>query len=331
METQGISKKVLCGAVFLSFWLFSAGVQAAGDYPDRPIQVIVGWTAGASEDLRFRSLAPKMEEILGQPVVVVNKPGAAALVSMTLLAKSKPDGYTIGNTSSSSLLFLPHMQKVEYDTLTDFTFIAGTCGQPYAIVVRSDAPWKTWPELQDYIKKNPGKLKYGTYGLGGGVHVFMDVMGRKLGLDWTHVPFKGDQPAITALLGGHIPVAGLSSGFVPHAKAGKFRPLGIFADKRIRAFPDVPTLKELGFAFDYRWADVLGFSGPKGLAPEIVGKLENAIKQAVESGPFQKAMEQLENEAMYRDSQTFTKIIRELYPQVGKMVEQAGLAYQPGK
>jgi tripartite-type tricarboxylate transporter receptor subunit TctC len=159
----------------------------------------------------------------------------------------------------------------------------------------------------------------------------MDVMGRKVGLDWTHVPFKGDQPAITALLGGHIPIAGLSSGFVPHARAGKFRPLAIFTDNRLRAFPEVPTLKELGFAFDYRWAEVLGFTGPKGLPPEVVSKLENAIKQAVESAPFQRAMEQLENEAKYRDSQTFTRVIHELYPEVGKMVEQAGMLYQPGK
>lgn len=331
MKMHGLSRKLVPLSFFLFLWQFPSNIQAAGEYPNKPIQVIVGWTAGASEDLRFRSLAPKMEEILGQPVVVTNKPGAAALLSMTFIAKSKPDGYTIGNASSSSLLFLPHMQKVEYDTLTDFTFIAGTCGQPYAIVVRSDAPWKTWPELVDYIKKNPGKLKYGTYGIGGGVHVFMDVMGKKLSLDWTHVPFKGDQPAITALLGGHIPVAGLSSGFVPHARAGKFRPLAIFADNRLKAFPDVPTLKELGFAFDYRWAEVLGFTGPKGLPPEVVSKLEGAIKQATESAPFQKAMEQLENEAKYRDSQTFTRVINELYPEVGKMVEQAGLLYPSGK
>jgi tripartite-type tricarboxylate transporter receptor subunit TctC len=328
---RGVSKSLIVLSVLLFLLQFPYSVQAAGDYPNKPIQVLVGWTAGASEDLRFRSLAPKMEEILGQPVVVVNKPGAAAAVSMTLIAKSKPDGYTIGNTSSSSLLFIPYMQKIEYNTLTDFTFIAGTCTQPFGVVVRSDAPWKTWGELIDYIKKNPGKLKYGTYGIGGGVHVFMDVMGRKLGLDWTHVPFKGDQPAITALLGGHIPVAGLSSGFVPHARVGKFRPLAIFADNRLRAFPDVPTLKELGFDFDYRWTEVLGFSGPQGLPPEVVSKLENAIKQAVESSPFQKAMEQLENEAKYRDNQTFTKVIHELYPQTGKMIEQAGLLYQPGK
>ncbi|MFH1757585.1 MAG: tripartite tricarboxylate transporter substrate binding protein [Pseudomonadota bacterium] len=331
METCCVSKRLFVGLVLLFLWQFPSSAQASSDYPNKPIQVIVGWTAGASEDLRFRSLAPKMEEVLGQPIVVINKPGAAAAISMTLIAKAKPDGYTIGNSSSSSLLFKPHMEKMEYNTLTDFTFIAGTCTQPYAIVVRNDAPWKTFQSFIDYAKKNPGKIKYGTYGVGGGVHIFIDAIGKNLGLKWGHVPFKGDQPNITALLGGHVPVSGTSSAFIPHAKAGKLRPLAIFSDERLRAFPDVPTLKECGFNFDYRWTEILGFSGPKGLPPEIVGKLENAIKQAVDSIPFKNAMGQLENEAKFRNSQTFTKIIHELYPQVGKMVEQAGLAYQPGK
>ena len=305
--------------------------HAASDFHNKPIQVIVGWTAGASEDLRFRALATKMEEVLGQPVIVVNKPGAAGVVSMSLIGRAKPDGYTIGNANSGALVFVPQMQKVEYNPLTDFTFIAGTCNQPFALVVRSDAPWKTLAELIDYIKRNPGKVKYGTYGTGGGLHVYLEVLGKKLGLDWAHVPFKGDQPNITALLGGHVPVIGASSAFIPHARAGKVRPLAIAGDNRLRAFPDIPTLKECGFDFDFRWTEGLGFSGPKGLSPEIVARLENAIKQAVESPAFKQVMEQLENETKYRDSQTFTRLFHELYPSVGKMIEQAGLLYQSGK
>jgi tripartite-type tricarboxylate transporter receptor subunit TctC len=317
--------------VMMFLFLLASNSQAASDYPNRPIEIIVGWTTGASEDLRFRSLAPKMSEVLGQPVVVVNKPGAASLLGMTFVSRTRPDGYTIGNASSSSLLFLPHMQKLEFNPLTDFTFIAGTCTQPYGVIVKSDSPWKTWQELIDYTKKNPGQVKYGTFGTGSGPHVYMDFLGRKIGIDWAHVPFKGDLPAITALLGGHITVAGISSGFVPHARAGKVRPLAIFAENRLKAFPDVPTLKEVGFSLDYRWAEVLGFAGPKGLPPEIVSKLENAIKQAVESAPFQNAMKTLENEDKFRDSRTFTKAIHELYPQVGRMMEEIGLAKKPEK
>lgn len=322
--------KIISGALAIALWAWSPGAGAATEYPTKPIQVIVGWTAGASEDLRFRALAGKMEEVLKQPVIVVNKPGAAALVSMTLIAKAKPDGYTIGNTSSSSVLFLPHMQKVEYDPLTGFTYIAGTCSQPYGIVVRNDAPWKTFQELIEHAKKNPGKIKYGTYGIGGGVHIFMDVMGKKLGLEWVHVPFKGDQPNLVALMGGHVPVSGASSAFIPHARAGKLRPLAIFADNRLRAFPQVPTLKECGFDFDYRWTEILGFSGPKGLPPEIVQKLETAIKHAVDSPAFAQVMTQLENESKYRDSKTFTRTIHELYPRVREMIEKVGLL-DPGK
>ena len=332
MFTLGnFSKTIICFLAILFVSQFAVSTQASGDYPNRPIQLIVGWTAGASEDLRFRALATKMEEVLGQPVIVVNKPGAAAVVSMSLIAKAKPDGYTIGNANSGAIVFVPQMQKVEYNPLTDFTFIAGTCNQPFALVVRSDAPWKTLGELIDYIKKNPGKVKFGTYGTGGGLHVYLEVLGKKLGLDWSHIPFKGDQPNITALLGGHVPVIGASSAFIPHARAGKLRPLAIAGDNRVRAFPDIPTLKECGFDFDFRWTEGLGFSGPKGLPPEIVAKLENVIKQAVESPAFKQVMEQLENEAKYRDSWTFTQLFHELYPRVGKMIEQAGMLYQPGK
>ena len=122
-----------------------------------------------------------------------------------------------------------------------------------------------------------------------------------------------------------------SSAFIPLARAGKLRPLAILADSRIRAFPDVPTLKELGFDFDYRWTEGLGFSGPKGIPPEIVSKLEKAIQQAVDSPPFQKVMEQLENEAKFRDSRTFTKLFHDLFPRVRKMIDQAGLLQQPEK
>lgn len=307
------------------FFHFTGNAQAASDYPNKPIQVIVAWSAGASEDLRARSLAPKMEQVLGQPFMVVNKPGAAGTLGLTLVAKGKPDGYLIGSSPTSPILFAPHVQKVEYDPLTDFTYLAGTAVQPYGILVRSDAPWKNLQELVDYINKNPGKVKYGSFGLGGLGHVYMEELGRQWTLNWVHVPFKGDAPNITALLGGHVPVIVSSSAFVPHVKSGKLRLLGLLTAKRSSTFPDVPTLKEMGFKLDLRGNEVLGFCGPKGMPPEIVKKLENAFRQAVGSLEYRKAMEQLDNEGLFRDSQTFTTLIRELYPQIGETIRNLGL------
>jgi len=327
---MGIKGKVLIWLLVLLapalLFKFSDIGQATGDYPTRPIQIIVGWSAGASDDLRARSLAPTLEKALGQPVVVVNKPGAAGTLGLTFVAKSKPDGYTLGSASTSPILFAPHVQKLEYNPLIDFTYIAGTAAQPWGIVVKSDASWKTLEELIDYVRQNPGKIKYGSWGIGGGAHVYMEFLAKAKGLNWVHVPFKGDQPSLTALLGGHIPVALSSSAFVPHAKAGKVRPLAIIAETRMAAFPQAPTLKELGFTFDLRVSGVLGFCGPKGLPTETLKKLENAFKRAVESIEYKEAMEKLDNEADYRDSQTFTKLIHELYPQIGEMIKKLNLS-----
>ena len=304
---------------------FAGAVQAASDYPNKPINVIVAWSAGASEDMRARALAPTLEKVLGQPVLVVNKPGAAGTLGMTLTAKSKPDGYNLVSSSASPLITAPFLQKIEYNPMTDFTFIAGTAIQPYTLVVRSDAPWKNLDELIKYVKENPGKVKYGHTGIGGINHIYMEMFGKAKGLNWVQVPFKGDTPNITALLGGHVPIASTSSASVPHIRAGKMRMLAVLGAKRIPSFPETPALAEFGLDVDLRGGEILGFSGPKGIPPEIVSKLENAFKQAVESPENKTVMEQLANIPNFRDSKTFTKLILELNPRTGEMIKQLGI------
>lgn len=316
----------LIGAFVLGALSMAGLVLAAGDFPSKPIQVIIGWSAGGSEDMRARALAPKLQEVLGQPVVIVNKPGGSGSLGLTFTAKSKPDGYTISSCSTSPVLFLPHLQKIEFDPVADFTYIAGTAIQPYTIGVRSDAPWKTFDELLDHVKKNPGKIKYGSPGLGHYCQIYMELLAKSRGLNWVHVPFKGDQPAITALLGGHIPVSANSSAIIPHHKAGKVRMLALVAESRMPMFPQIPVLKEYGYKFDLRANEVLGFSGPKGIPADVVKKLENAFRLAVQSPEYKKIMEQLDNEGNFRDSQTFTKLVKDLYPRVGEMIKEAGVS-----
>jgi tripartite-type tricarboxylate transporter receptor subunit TctC len=324
-------RRIVFGGGLFLFTLASMGIlavpyAAAVEFPTKPIQIIVGWAAGGSEDMRARALAPKLQEVLGQPVVVVNKPGASGGIGLTFTAKSKPDGYTLSSVSTSPVLFLPHLQKVEFDPIADFTYIAGTATQPYTINVAADAPWKTLDELLDHVKKNPGKVKYGSPGLGHYCQIYMELLARSRGLNWVHVPFKGDAPAITALLGGHIPVSANSSAIIPQVRAGKARMLAIVAETRMAMFPDIPTLKEYGFKFDMRANEVLGFGGPKGIPAEVVKKLEDAFRQAVESPEYKKVMEQLDNEPKFRDSKTFTRLIHELYPIIGQMIKEAGVA-----
>jgi len=300
----------------------SAYGQSRTEYPNREIELIVAFAPGGSEDMRARTLAAKLTEILGQPVVVVNKPGASGTVGMTLLAKAKPDGYTIGSTSASPLIFAPHLQKVEYDPVSDFTYICGSATQPFAICVKQDARWKAMDELLDYAKLHPGEIKYAHPGTGHQSHVYMEAVCRARGVKMVGIPFKGDSESITALLGGHVVVASLASTFIPHAKAGKIRPLAMFSESRVRLFPEVPTLKELGFKFDLRAPTVLGYGAPKGLPPEIRRKLEGAFEQAIKSPEFATVLKQLDNEVLYRQGETYKKLISELYQAIGKMLKE---------
>lgn len=305
------------------FFLLAPAVQASSDYPNRAIQYIACYAPGGSDDLRARALAPTLEKVLGQPVVVVNKVGASGSLAMTVLAKAKPDGYTLGN-AGAPLIFNPYTLKVDYNSLTDFTYIAGTATQAWGIVVKADAPWKTMDELLEYIKKNPGKLRYGSWGIGGGSHIYMEAIGRARGLKWIHIPFKGDQPLITALLGGHIPVGLTSASFFPYVKSGQLRALAVLDHSRIAAFPQVPTLKELGF--DFVLANgILGTCAPKGVPPAIVKKLESALRQAAESDDFRHTAERLHAEPRYRGSQEFTREVKEAYLQIGEMIKELGI------
>ena len=324
MKTMnGVSKSLLVLSAFLFLLQFPSSAQSAGDYPNKPIQLIVGTSPGGSEDGRARALAPTLEKVLGQPIVVINKPGAAGAVSLALVAKSKPDGYTLVSVAGSHLL-LPYMQNVGYNSFTDFTHVSGVGIQPFGIVVRNDAPWKTLGDFIDYVKNHPG-TKYGSWGQLGRGHIFMEMLGTAADIKWDHVPYKGDVPCITSLLGGHIQVAVSAASFVPHARAGKLRILALLTEKRSAIFPQVPTLKEVGFNFDFRTNECIGYSGPKGLPLEILMKLENAFKQAVESDEFKQLMDKFGSEANYKDSKEFTQLINESIPQMWEMIKKLGI------
>jgi len=304
---------------------FTPNAQAAGEYPTRPIELIFPYASGGSADLRVRALAPKMGEILGQPVVVINKPGASGTLAATLVAKAKPDGYTIGYITATNLFAPLQLEKIGYNPLTDFTYIAGSGVQPFAFLVRSDAPWKTIGEFIDYAKKNPGMIKYGSAGMNSASHLYGEMFGKVKNLKLVHVPFKGDQESSTALLGGHISMASLAA-FAHYVRAGKLSVLVVFMENRMAAFPQIPTMTEIGFPYDTRAGDVMGHMGPKGLPPEILKKLENAVKQAVKTPEYAQLMEQLGSEIRFRDSEEFTKLIHEIYPQTAEMIRLIGLS-----
>jgi len=299
----------------------------SADFPTRSIELVVPYPPGGSSDALARVVAPTLEKQLGQPVVVVNKPGAGGIVAATIVSNAKPDGYTILIASSTALVMAPRFEKVEYDTLKDFTYMGLVARLIPMILVRADSPWKTFEDLMTYVKNNPGKVRYGTSGPHSGTHVAMSAMAKERGLEWVHVPFKGDGPVVNAILGGHIEVAGLFSVYKPHVSAGKLRPLVSLMDTRVKAFPDVPTYKDLGFKFDTKGSvqSITGIIAPNGVAPAIVAKYEAALKAAVDSPEFQKTVEIAGMVSDFMPAAPYRREMEEGHHNAVRMVKELGL------
>jgi tripartite-type tricarboxylate transporter receptor subunit TctC len=298
---------------------------SAQEYPSRPIRMLVGFGAGGPTDITFRKLAELAGKRLGQPIVVENKPGAGATLAPAQMARQdKPDGYTIA-AATAGLLRFPHMQKVDWDPLRDFTWIAGLGGYSFVLAVRDDAPFKTPAELFNWARANPGKLSIGTAGAGTTMHLLSEALGSMANVQITHIGFKSSSEAATNLLGGHVMAAVDAAGsIVPHAP--NLRILLSFDEKPGRLLPGVPTAKSLGY--DLAYPAPYGVVGPKGMPPEIVKKLHDAFKSAIEDPEYHKLLENLRQTEWYRNSADYEKWAREFYISERSLVERARLIRQ---
>src|SRR5581483_9715507 len=243
-------------AVMITRRYFTSGAAAAGlglvagevraqDFPARPVTLIVAVPPGTSADVCLRALAKAAERNLGQPIIVENRPGASGTLGPTqMAATARPDGYTVAQINPS-LFVLPLFTRVNYDPAKDFTYIIAVTEYTLGVVVRSDAPWKTFPELLADAKANPDKITYGTGGVATTVHIVMERIARQRGIKWTHVPFKGGDD-VNALLGGHIQMLADPAGWASQVNAGQLRLLVTLGRDRTRSWPNVPTLKETG-------------------------------------------------------------------------------------
>ena len=220
-------------AVGFAFAACAGGAQAQG-FPARPVTLIVPWTAGGSTDIGMRALATATEKHLGQPIVIENRPGGSGTLSPgQMAATAKPDGYTLAQLPIT-VFRLPFMTKTTFDPAKDFSYIIGVSGYTFGVVVKNDAPWKTFPELLVEAKANPGKINYGTPGPGTSLHITMEQIAKRQGIKWTHVPYKGSAETSTAILGGHIHAVADSSGWAQLVNMGQLRLLVTWA----RAAPE---------------------------------------------------------------------------------------------
>jgi tripartite-type tricarboxylate transporter receptor subunit TctC len=289
--------------------LFVLVCNAAGQesYPTRPITIVVPFPPGGIADLTARPLASVFERILKQPVVVANKTGAAGAVGMQSAAIAKPDGYTL-MVALVSISTIPEVDALfgrnPAFTRDQFVGIARLNADPPILVVGADTPWKNLKELVEDGKKRPGEITYSSSGVYGASHVPMEMFLQAAGLNMRHLPTTGGAPAMTAVLGGHAAMwASPPAIAVPHLKAAKIRALATWGATRLAAFPDIPTMKELGYNIEYYlWT---GLFAPKNVPANVVKVLRDATRQAVHDREFNNAMEKIQTPIAYQDAEEF--------------------------
>ena len=262
-------------------------VNAQVDFPTKPIQIVIGYAPGGSTDVLIRTLAQEAKKFLGQEVVILNKPGAGGTVAAISVATSKPDGYTLGATPSSTFTVSPNLLELSTDIVKETTPLLSVARFNVGVFVKTDSPFKNLKGLLEYARQNPGKVTYGHPGVSTRPHLVMEMIVAQEGVKINFVAFPGDIPTTTALLGGHIMAAGCSAaGWISHVQAGTLRLLAVMEEERMDLFPDVPTVVELGYP--YPLPLVVFLYGPKGLSEPIVKKLEDAFDKASQSPTYKK-------------------------------------------
>ncbi len=298
--------------------------HAADAYPSKPITLIVPWPAGGSTDRHLRVLAEIAGKNLGQNVIIENKPGAGGTLAPGMMAlTAKPDGYTIAQMPMG-MLRVPHMQKTQWNPLTDFTYIIGVSGYTFGFTVRTDSPYKTFKDYIEAAHKSPGKLDYGSTGIGTSPHLLMEEVSENAKVKLNHVPFKGNADLQQALLGGHVMAQSDATGWDKFVDNGQMRLLVTFGEKRTKRWPEVPTAKELGYGVVS--SSPYGLVGPKGMDPAVVKTLHDAFKKAMDDPKHVEVLAQLNQEAWYRSGDDYAKWAREAYARDKVMIEKLGLA-----
>jgi tripartite-type tricarboxylate transporter receptor subunit TctC len=312
-------------ALFLSIILAGGFTGfARAEYPERPITMVVNYSAGGGVDISARFPAQKAEKILGQPIVVVNKAGAGGVIGTGALAAAKPDGYTIGTLTFGPLTMAPHMENLSYNPLKDFDYILGYSKHIYGACVRMDSPFKTLKDLVQYAKANPARIKYSCHGLSIPPHFGMVYLAKAEGIKWDPVVYKNTPEVVAACVGGHVDVvSGNPPDLVPFIKAGRLRLLASFSDIRWKWVPDVPTAIELGYSFALESATAFG--APKGVPKAILDKLRDVFKKTVEDPEFLKIMDNIYVNVAYRNHEEFQKLVELNYKENEAMILELGL------
>jgi tripartite-type tricarboxylate transporter receptor subunit TctC len=292
-------------------------------FPAKPIKLVIAFPAGGPTDITMRQLADNAGKILGQPVIVDNKPGAGGTLPAQMLQSAATDGYTLAQIPLG-VFRLPYTTKIAWDPVKDISYVINVTGYAFGIAVPADSPLKNWNDFVAYAKANPGKLSYGSTGTLTSPHLTTELIAQKLGIQLNHIPYKGSAELTTAISGGHIMAMADSTGFAPLVEAGRVRVLNTWGEKRLEKFPDVPTLKELGL--DIVQNSPFGIGAPRGTPPEVVKRLHDAFKKAMEDPSYLQALARYDMVPIYMDSAQYTRFAQETFAREKALVEKLGLA-----
>jgi len=294
----------------------------AQNFPEKAITLVVPYSAGGTTDVAMRALAEATSKQLGQRVVVDNRTGVAGTLGPASIVNTRPDGYVIAQMPIT-VFRVPYMQKGSFDPLNDFTWIIHVSGYTFGVAVRADSPWKTWQEFIAYAKANPGKVSYSTPGHGTSLHITMEEIAQREGIQWLQVPYKGAADALIALRGGHVTAMADSSTWGEMVDAGQVRLLVTWGENRTRRWPNVPTLKDLGYGIVSN--SPYGIAGPKGMDPKVVKILHDAIRKAMDDPAYQKVLERLDQDNVYKSSEDYAKFAKQVNDEQRAIIERMGL------
>ena len=301
----------------------AAGMASAQTFPTRPITLYVPFVPGPT-DTAARKVAEVASRQLGQPIVIENKPGAGGTLAPVLMARNgKPDGYLLALIPSSLFRF-PYMQKVDWDPIRDFTFISGMTSDDMSIQVAMDSQFKVFGDVVQWAKANPGRLTYGTPGVGTSMHLLVETAAAELGIQVVQVPYKGASELVRALITNETMITSDTAGAIlPQVQAGKARYLVQFGEKRAGWMREVPTARELGLNMVYTVA--VGIAGPRDLPDAIVQRLSDAFRKALEDPDTVKLFDTLKKDPWLIGPAAYTTWAKTTVEQERKMVERAGL------
>jgi len=311
----------LTAAVFgVAIGMLAATMAVAqAQYPNRPIKLVVPFVPGGTLDISARLIAKQLNEVLGQPVVVDNRGGAGGMLGVDMVAKSAPDGYTLLLNAATPMVTVVSLQKAPYDVLKDVTAVSQTVTFDYVMAVSAKSGIQNIQELIQIAKKQPGKLNYASAGTGSGQHMFMELARSAAGIQLTHVPYKGNAPAMQALLAGEVDlIFDTSLGILSQASSNRLKPLLTSSLKPLIELPGVPTMESL-----YPGSSIQGWHGifaPAGTPKETVNLLAEAIRKAVNSPELSAKFKEMGLEPSGLSSERFTEIVRRDYERWGKLI-----------